>query len=367
MNKRNPRFTSLKWLALVAFPLLFAQVTDGQTYYPNNVAGDVVAGFRKTGSFAENNEMVVRLGNVTNFLKLTIGTTITITNYSAAQLANMCPDNFANLQWSVFSTFPALGFSGSWTTPLGTFPSATCWYTLPRTDASTQTTPPVRYSATSQGPLRGAMLGVGNGGNYISQALVTTNAFNNILLVTEPVSYTDYLLTTYIGDRNDSTIGDFGGTTFPYSVENTTSDPFSSPSRCDFYQSCPAGVNQVDPLSSTTNGAAYYVGYFTLNTDGTMSFTRAAQSVVSNPPPKPILSIASSVISGGGGAQVNSIISFSTTNGATYTLYYTNSAGLNSPVTNWATLPGTVTGDGAMHAFTNASSDPSRFYVIGAH
>jgi hypothetical protein len=373
MNRLLLKRIGLKLAVTAGLSLLSTEIAGAQTYYTPSGYGDLVAGFRKTGSFAENNEMVVNLGNVTNFLKLSIGTTINITNYSRLQLTNMCPDNLENLQWSVFSTFQAHGFPDApWVTPLGAFPPATCWYTLARTDANTQTTPPVRYSYNSQGNLRGKIIGVGSGAKSISQSLGVTNQFNNSLLVTEPVTF-DGILSTVIGDPADASFGDFGGQTLIYSVENTTPSPFSSPVRSDLYQSCstpigPGGINMADPITGQTNGPAYYVGYFTLNTDGTMTFTRAASSSGgSNPPPQPVLAILSSIAQGGSGPQVNSTISFSTTNGATYTLYFTNASGLNTPITNWPSLTTTVTGDGSMHTFTNSSSDPSRFYSVGAH
>jgi hypothetical protein len=58
------------------------------------------------------------------------------------------------------------------------------------------------------------------------------------------------------------------------------------------------------------------------------------------------------------------MISFGTTNGATYALRYTNSAGLSTPVTNWPIAAGTISGDGLNHTFTNSSTDPNRFYRV---
>ncbi len=377
MNKlclKKLKQLSLKITLFTAVSLVSAEAAKAQTYFPTFVNGDVVAGFRKTGQFAENNEMVVRLGNITNFLSLSVGTTIPITNYSITQITNLCPDNLENLQWSVFATFPTVGvLDGAWVTPVGSFPSRSCWFTVPRTDFNTQTVAPIRQSPSIQGTLRGKILSVSTGASTIEQDLSATNQFSNIFVATEPVAFPDYILTTFIGDAIDPTFGDFGGGTLTFGVENTTPSPFSSPQRCDFYQCCSAGAGLKDPITGTTNGPAYFVGYFTLNTDGTMSFTRAAASTGGGtPPPRPVLSIMTLVASGGGGgggggSQVTSTISFGTTNGATYTLYFTNATGLTTPVTNWPSMPSTITGDGSMHAFTNSSGDPSRFYSVGAH
>ena len=78
----------------------------------------------------------------------------------------------------------------------------------------------------------------------------------------------------------------------------------------------------VDPHTGT-NGLAYYVGYFELQLDGSMTFTREAASTTVAPPPAPMLSIARS-------GNVSSI-SFLSTNQATYTLLFTNTAGLTAP------------------------------------
>lgn len=378
MNKSRLKRFGLKFslLAVAAASLLSAQVAEAQYFNYSATNSDLMLGFRKTGSFAESSELVVDLGSVVNLLKLSVGTTITITNVGRLQLTNMCPDDLANLQWSAFSAFPtAGGITGTgWKTSLGTFPNTTCWYTLPRTDFSTQSTPYPRASASTQGDLRGEMTGVGIGGNAISPTLGATNQFNNSILVTEPVAdFQDHTLSYYIEDNNDPSIGDFVGQTsiaplYPgINYENTTPDPFNSPQRSDFYQSVPSG--KTDPLTGQTNGNTYFVGYFTLNTDGSMTFTRdTSSSGGSNPPPAPVLSIISSVNNGGGGGngQVTSMISFSTTNGVTYSLRYTNAAGLSTPVTNWPVAVGTISGDGLMHSFTNSSTDPNRFYDVTA-
>ena len=267
-------------LKLVLLPMLALMVVpelaDAQFGY--NQYGDVMAGFRKTGVNAGNYELVVDLGSVTNFLKLSIGTTINITNYSPSQLTNAFIDtgNFANLQWSVFSAFP--GSLNSWVTPLGSFPPATLWVTLPGTNVATQTQPPARQSTSSQQNQRSPILGVGAGAIQIAgNSGITQTPF----LVQEPTgpTYALDILTALIGDKSDSTLGDFGSGGFPlaYSVENETPVPFSSAQRDDFYQLCPTG--KTDPINSSTT-STYYLGYFILNPNGSMTFTRQAQSIL---------------------------------------------------------------------------------------
>jgi hypothetical protein len=101
------------------------------------------------------------------------------------------------------------------------------------------------------------------------------------------------------------------------------------------------------------------VGYFTLNPNGTMTFTRASVFAPQPRVPK-IVSITRS-------ANVSTIF-FTTTNGTfTYTLYYTNSAGLTSSVTNWPASPSTLTGDGNTDHFSDTTTDANRFYRVSAH
>lgn len=124
-----------------------------------------------------------------------------------------------------------------------------------------------------------------------------------------------------------------------------------------------------DAVTASGTTGWQYVGTFTFDKSGaTPTLTWNSTSGgggTNNPPPKPVLAVASSLAPLTG--QVTSIISFNTTNGATYTLYYTNATGLKTAMTNWPSIQTTVTGDGARHSFTNISTDPVRFYGVGAH
>ena len=263
------------WLTLAMSGLANAQ-------FQYNADGDALAGFRKTGGNAGSYELVVNLGNITNFLKLSSGTMINITNYATSQLTNAFADtaDFANLQWSVFATYPE---TTAWTNSLGTFGPFTLWLTLPGTNVTTQTKPPTRHSATTQANQGSEMGGVGAGainiGGY-SGGIVS--ASNNAVLVQEPVVYTYDCLSAFIGDATDPSLGDFGAGGHPlgYSVENVTPDPFISAQRNDLYQLCPTG--SADPFTGLTTGSAYFVGYFILNPNGSMTFTRASSG--STPP-----------------------------------------------------------------------------------
>jgi hypothetical protein len=209
------------------------------------------------------------------------------------------------------------------------------------------------------------MISIARGAGSIGYSLPGgTNVNNNAILVREPYqqAYSQFYLTTFMGDRYSSTIGDLGNSLF-FNIEQITPSPFSAAVRSDLYQSAPAPGSRpptlyVDPISGNTTNV-YYVGYFDLSPAGALTFTRASTNAVTAPPPPPQLLVGRS------GSTMT--ISFGTTNGATYTLHYTNSAGLSAPLTTWPSLPSTVTGDGSTKSFTDSSTDADRVYRVGAH
>jgi len=161
-------------------------------------------------------------------------------------------------------------------------------------------------------------------------------------------------LTFFIGDVGNPSIGDFKN--LPV-VENITPSSFSSVSRSDFYRARPTGF--ADPETGLTTGPAFYLGYFSLNTDGTLTFTRATSTTTSPLPPPPVLSIQRN--------GTTNTISFATTNGAIYKLYFTNVAGLKTQLTNWPSPSTNITGTGSASSFMDITSDTNRFYGVIAH
>jgi len=107
-----------------------------------------------------------------------------------------------------------------------------------------------------------------------------------------------------------------------------------------------------------TNGLALvYKGYFTLGNNGSLTFTPGSAAYV--PPPHPHLSITRS--------GNTSTISFGTTNGAVYTLHYTNATGLTAYTTNWPAVTATITGNGQTNSFSDTTTDAIRIYRVIAH
>jgi hypothetical protein len=350
-----------RWLGLGILGLMsWSQIASAQ-YFTANGYGDVIAGFRKPGTGTY--ELVVRLGNMTNLLALTPGSTITMSNYAPSQLSDAFPGGYGSVQWSVFSSFQSS--VNAWTNSFGVFPPDTVWYTLAGTNATTQTTPPSRYSHNGQALLDQKMYSVVSGAETISSGLSVTNADNNSVLVREPVADDGSgTLDDAISDTSTPSFGDFGGGTLDFTVENILPASFTSTARSDFYQSCPNSgsptyTGHTDPITGQTTGADYFVGYFLLNTNGTMTFTRALTVTNTSPPPAPTLSIA----------VANSVttISFGTTNGATYTLLYNTIAGLASPRHTWPTLGSPITGNGGVTNFTDTTVTSGRVYSVTAH
>ena len=104
------------------------------------------------------------------------------------------------------------------------------------------------------------------------------------------------------------------------------------------------------------SGGITLLGSLSLAANGVVTFTKATTTT---PPPPPLLSITRS--------GLVSSVSFLSTNGATYTLFFTNHIGLSAPVTNWPAMPGTITGDGSTKSFQDTTADSDRFYRVGAH
>src|SRR5262245_63602783 len=93
---------TLRFAAGLLGILAFADVADAQFFTANKA--DLILGFRKTGTFQGSFELVVNIGNVVGYEALAPGTTITVSNFSPAQLSAAF-SSYNNLQWSVSSAF----------------------------------------------------------------------------------------------------------------------------------------------------------------------------------------------------------------------------------------------------------------------
>ena len=142
----------------------------------------------------------------------------------------------------------------------------------------------------------------------------------------------------------------------PVVVENRAPSPFTTAIVSDLYIDVPNG--QADPFNgNATSGNVSYLGYFTFSPDGSVTFTRANQAVVHNPPPPPSLAV-------GNPSPNTYAISFVSSNSATYSLYYTNAAGLSKPVSTWPSVSTNITGNGSEVTFIDVTTDANRFYRV---
>ena len=112
--------------------------------------------------------------------------------------------------------------------------------------------------------------------------------------------------------------------------------------RSDLYQIVPG------------SGNATYLGYFQLTSSGVFTFTAAGTA----PAPNPVTLAISRT-------GTMSSIQFNSQAGYQYTLRYTNSTGLRSSIGTWpAAAP--VSGTGSTVTISDTTTDPIRFYVVGA-
>jgi hypothetical protein len=329
--------------------LAMAQTGSAQPFtYTNN---DLVLGFRKTGAFAGTFEVVVNIGKATNYAKAQPGISFAVPNFSLSQLTPGSFGDINHLNWSIF------GYSKTnLTSVLPGYVNNTLWLTVPRSSPATQSTPPTRLNYSSQGQAGTQISSIGSGGVYLSSQ-TASNQYNTPKLIREP-SGDPANLSSYIGaigSATDSTLRD----TWTQNLEISTPASFSSCIISDLYEVMPTVDQQnhpvTDPHTGQSTGPAYYVGYFQFCSDGTMTFFRASANT---PPPPPQLSVARD--------GTANLISFVSANGAVYTLYYTNAAGITRPVSTWPALPTTITGDGSVKTFTNSPGDAERFYRVGA-
>jgi hypothetical protein len=327
--------------------LLLALVADARAQsfvYKNN---DLLLGFRKNGVYQENNELVVDIGQASNYVNAAIGSIIPVTNFSLAQLAPGTFSSLNNLSWSVTGWYTGTSYPG--------YPTYTLWVTVPRANINVQSVPATRLDRSTQQTTRSEIVSILANASFISTDLGTSNAYNNVYLVREGISaYPTHILSVFMGGIVDNSVGTLHDTWPEGNLEISTGNSFSSSVRSDLYEVRPTNDQNGNPIvdpHTGTNGLAYYVGYFELNSDGTMNFIRQASN-----PPAPVLSI---VRSGN-----TSTISFSSANGSTYSLYYTNAAGLAAPLPNWPSLPSTISGDGNNKSFNDTTSDADRVYRV---
>lgn len=292
---------------------------------------DLVLGLRQPGG-ASASDLVVDLGQASIYYSLPAGTTISINNYTAANINAAFPGGLDQIYWSV-------GGNVHNSTSDTNYPLYTLWVTAPRATPGVQSTPWTPKSTFQQGPTCAKVAGIGNGAvTYGGTVPAGTN--NSTTQIDIPPT-SAYSYTTLIGS-----VGNYSGT-FQGNVEQVTPFGFAGggqPVQSDLYQLIPGAAS------------AKYIGYFELETDGTMKFTAASAAVTI---PHPTIT---GIVKNGG----TNTISFTTVTNGNYSLLATNEAGLSTPRSSWPVVNGPVSGNGGIKSLTDSSADPIRYYSIKA-
>jgi hypothetical protein len=236
---------------------------------------DMLIGFRQVGG---SYEMVVDLGQATNFYNLAPGSITEITNYSQETLDYAFSD-IGGISWSAFSSVVQQVDTNQ--------PLYTIWATKARTDTNVQTPLLQAQGSTRQSPAAQAMNSVGNNAGTYANLLTpdgVTDTPNAIVIAAG--NSLGYYAQVGVG-------GNFKSKFTGGNVENTTPLDFASSS-----SSVVSDLYELQPAPSTTPVPAVYHGFFTFYSDGSMTFTAAYGS-------SPILtSISPSNGVAGGGTAV---------------------------------------------------------------
>jgi hypothetical protein len=337
----NRKLNPLKYLALALGCLsLFGQESQAAgTWSYNQDNMDTLLFFRKTGE-PNPYDLEVDLGSISNFVALPVGTATNISGnfYPLSQLAHSIGiSNFEAVKFSVMGSCGDEGFTYI-------YPNDTTWYTIPRSDPAVPTTPYARQNDAQCSTFGSWIDSIGVNGTTYSHRLAV-GPTNNTTVVEIPPGNAESC-------EADLNPGNVKGSA-PAVVENAAPNPFSSSLVSDLYIEVPIG--DADPFQGgTTSGNAFYLGYFTFNTDGSLTFTRAAST-----PAQPVLTITSS------GSAIT--ISFTAVSTATYSLIYTNTSGLTAPRSTWPTLGSSITGVSGTTNFTDSATASGRVYSVTAH
>jgi hypothetical protein len=120
-----------------------------------------------------------------------------------------------------------------------------------------------------------------------------------------------------------------------------------------------SGAATINFFSAVQSSSVSQIGTFTLSAAGVLTFNTNS-AVVPVPPPPHIVNITR--------VGTLSTVFFTTTNGSyTYGLSYTNTAGINTPISTWPTNSTTVIGNGSTLSIPDTTTDSTRIYRVGVH
>ncbi len=289
----------------------------------------VLLGLRQLGT---SSELIANLGKVDTYSKATPGSSILVTNLTAAEITTVFPsldDLQVDIFASVFAALPGLT-------------NKTLWLVNPRDDINTQTLPLIRKPSNSQALVASRIATIGNNAANVSSG-EPAGPNNTTTWVVLP-SDLSYGYTAIIGPN-----GTFGGN-FAVDTETTLPNGFATGgvvARMDFYQLVPSVTGQ--------SNQGTYLGYFEFGTDATLSF-HAAGGVTNSPPPQ-ITGITRD-------NSLNTITFATLAGGYKYTLLRAPSAGLEAPIAQWTPVGSSVTGTGNPVSLTDTADDAGGFYRV---
>lgn len=296
-------------------------------------AGDVLICFRNPGA---GYDLVVDAGPVGTFTGYAANSRHTISDYSSAQLSDLNA-NYGAISWSAF-TYLADG---------------TLYLTRANTNAPvyTQTAPLPQQSYGLQSSAAIRMGSIPTGAlNFLGSSSAPYSDSTSAAIVEDDISDANPNYLTGLS-YHDALFGKFGSATFNGNLtktpEVTTPSNFKNLGknlRSDFYQVVP----------TATSGQATMIGYFELNTNGTMSY-------VAYPTQVPVVEKSTMVRNG-------NVTTFNYDTGlyGTYTLRATNATGLAAAPSTWPSLGTLSSGDLNSHVATDTTTATNRFYIITA-
>lgn len=295
-------------LSLVALALLSAPLARAWTY----TNGHALLVFRLSGL----NNVEFDLGDVSQFTGKQNGYTTTVANWNLNLVTNVFGSDLTGVSVILAAT----------TSDTNASPSA--WLSSGDADAH-----PHNYSfPTWRNNLYSVINAIGTRPLTYLVPTAGAAAYSIDPGGTYRLASYDYIVSG--GGVNSGAIPQFGGNvSFP--VEKSIPGSF--------------GFWQIAPGSSTQ--PATYVGTFTIDESGNLSFTAGPLSVVT---PPTILSINRT-------GQVNAV-TFTTASGGNYWLTY--SAALAGNGTNWPVVSGPVPGDGNNQTLSHTSTDANGFYRV---
>jgi hypothetical protein len=291
-------------LSLAGLALLGTLRTQAFTYHDE----DVLLVFRKPGY----DNVLFNLGGVSQFLGKPSGYTTVVSNFNLSLVTSTfgsdLSDDVRVLLLAVTSQFSA---------------NRRAWV------SSAEANTPVfdRTSSQWQSQLFAKINGIGDK----PQSYTATSSPPSYVISPSHISSYDYIASEAHTADND--LAKLGGSTV-FTVEQ------AAPASLLFWQ--------IRPSALLPKPASTLIGTFTFAINGLLTFS--VDGVV----PPPTLRITR--------ANGTNNISFPTTSGGTYSLRWTNALG--SAVANWATAPGTVSGNGATQTLVHTSPGATAFYSV---